>query len=308
MSVVDAGLVVRAPISETSSCGAAGPDRYVLTVTSRGALGIVAAIGSFLAERFCDITEMSQYDDLDADRYFSRVVFRARGEQPETLQTLRQSFEKTATRFDMTWSIQKQEYRPRVLIMVSKADHCLEDLLYRVRTGDLRMEVGAIVSNHETLRPAAERHGIPFYVLPVTPETKQAREAELLAIVEETSSELVILARYMQVLSNDLCEKLAGRAINIHHSLLPSFKGAMPYRQAYERGVKYIGATAHYVTPDLDEGPIIEQAIERVDHVYRANELAAVGRDLECLALAKAVRYHIEKKVFLSGTRTIVFR
>ncbi|SAL80713.1 formyltetrahydrofolate deformylase [Caballeronia arvi] len=308
MSVVDVGLTVHAPASSEIQTAAAGSDRFVLTVTSRGALGLVGAIGGFLAERYCDITEMSQYDDLDADRYFSRVVFRARGEQPQTLQSLREAFERIARKFEMQCSIQTQAYRPRVLIMVSKADHCLEDLLYRVRTGDLRMDVSAIVSNHDALRPAAERHGIPFYVLPVTPETKAAKEAELLKIVEETASELVVLARYMQVLSNDLCEKLAGRAINIHHSLLPSFKGAMPYRQAHDRGVKYIGATAHYVTPDLDEGPIIEQAVERVDHVYSANELAAVGRDLECLALAKAVRYHIERKVFLSGTRTIVFR
>jgi formyltetrahydrofolate deformylase len=308
MSVVQAAVAANAPTIKSGSEGAAGSERYVLTVTSGGALGIVGAIGSFLADRNCDITEMSQYDDLDADRYFSRVVFRTRGEEPQTLPSLREAFGKTAHRFAMDWNIQKQEYRPRVLIMVSKADHCLEDLLYRVRTGDLRMEIGAIVSNHDTLRAAAQRHGIPFHVLPVTPETKAQREADLLDIVEQTSSELVILARYMQVLSNSLCEKLAGRAINIHHSLLPSFKGAMPYRQAYDRGVKYIGATAHYVTPDLDEGPIIEQAVERVDHVYSANELAAVGRDLECLALAKAVRYHIEKKVFLSGTRTIVFR
>jgi formyltetrahydrofolate deformylase len=308
MSVVDVDLTVHAPISNTIQTAAAGSNRFVLTVTSRGALGLVGAIGGFLAERYCDITEMSQYDDLVADRYFSRVVFRARGEQPQTLQTLREGFEHIAFKFEMQWSIQSQAYRPRVLIMVSKADHCLEDLLYRVRTGDLRMDVSAIVSNHETLRPAADRHGIPFYVLPVTPETKATQEAELLEIVEETSSELVVLARYMQVLSNDLCEKLVGRAINIHHSLLPSFKGAMPYRQAYDRGVKYIGATAHYVTPDLDEGPIIEQAVERVDHVYSANELAGVGRDLECLALAKAVRYHIERRVFLSGTRTVVFR
>ncbi|MGF6933650.1 formyltetrahydrofolate deformylase [Paraburkholderia sp. UCT70] len=308
MSVVDAGIAAHAPIAGAGSRGAASSDRYVLTVTSRGALGIVGAIGSFLAERCCDITEMSQYDDLDADRYFSRIAFRARGEAPQALHPLREAFEQTGERFAMRWSIERQEYRPRVLIMVSKADHCLEDLLYRVRTGDLRMDIRAIVSNHDTLRPTAERHGIPFHVLPVTPETKPEREAELLEIVEQTSSELIILARYMQVLSNDLCEKLAGRAINIHHSLLPSFKGALPYRQAYDRGVKYIGATAHYVTPDLDEGPIIEQAIERVDHIYSANELATVGLDLECLALAKAVRYHIEKKVFLSGTRTIVFR
>jgi formyltetrahydrofolate deformylase len=308
MSVVDVGLTVHAPASDAIQTEAAGSNRFVLTVMSRGALGLVGAIGGFLAERYCDITEMSQFDDLNADRYFSRVVFRARGEQPQNLQTLREAFERIARKFEMQWRIQTQAYRPRVLIMVSKADHCLEDLLYRVRTGDLRMDVSAIVSNHETLRAAADRHGIPFYVLPVTPETKATKEAELLEIVEETSSELVVLARYMQVLSNDLCEKLAGRAINIHHSLLPSFKGAMPYRQAYDRGVKYIGATAHYVTPDLDEGPIIEQAVERVDHVYSANELAGVGRDLECLALAKAVRYHIERKVFLSGTRTIVFR
>jgi formyltetrahydrofolate deformylase len=188
MSVVEAAVAVSAPTIKSGSGGTPGSDRYVLTVTSGGALGIVGAIGSFLADRNCDITEMSQYDDLDADRYFSRVVFRARGAEPQTLQSLREAFGKTARRFAMDWNIQKQEYRPRVLIMVSKADHCLEDLLYRVRTGDLRMDIRAIVSNHDTLRAAAERHGIPFHVLPVTPETKAQREADLLDIVEQTSS------------------------------------------------------------------------------------------------------------------------
>jgi formyltetrahydrofolate deformylase len=283
-------------------------DYYVLTVTSRGARGIVGAVGTFLAEHNCDITELAQYDDEEANHYYSRVVFRACENAPETLAILRKDFPRTAARFGMQWHIQARAYRPRVLVMVSKADHCLEDLLYRVRTGDLGMDISAVVSNHETLRAQVEHHGIPYHVLPVTPERKPAQEAELLGLVEETRSELVILARYMQVLSDDLCRKLAGRAINIHHSLLPSFKGAKPYRQAYDRGVKFIGATAHYVTSDLDEGPIIEQAIERVDHQFRAEDLAAAGRDLESLALAKAVRLHIERRVFLSGTRTIVFR
>jgi formyltetrahydrofolate deformylase len=192
--------------------------------------------------------------------------------------------------------------------MVSKFDHCLTDLLYRYHKGELRMRITAIVSNHLDLRPMAEREGIRFIYLPVTAETKAQQEAELLRLVDETGTDLVVLARYMQILSNDLCQQLAGRAINIHHSFLPGFKGAKPYHQAFERGVKLIGATAHYVTSDLDEGPIIEQEVQRVDHALRPDDLVAIGRDTETVALARAVRYHTEHRVFLNQNRTVVFR
>jgi formyltetrahydrofolate deformylase len=208
----------------------------------------------------------------------------------------------------MEWSIHDAEKKPRVLLMVSKFDHCLVDLLYRQRTGVLKMDISAVVSNHPDFKTLVEAQGIPFILLPVTPETKAQQENRLMEIVGETNSELVVLARYMQVLSNDLCRRLRGRAINIHHSFLPGFKGAKPYHQAHERGVKLTGATAHYVTADLDEGPIIEQIVERVDHTYTPEKLAAAGRDSECRALAAAVRFHIERRVFLNGSRTVVFR
>ena len=282
--------------------------RYILMVSCAGTRGIVAALGNFLADRGCFILEMSQFDDVDSGRYFSRVVFRTDAPLPPDLGALRDAFRATAANFGMQWSMHDEDDHPRVLIMVSKADHCLEDLLYRTRTGELKMRIGAVVSNHDTLRALAERHDIPFHVLPVTPETKQAQEAALLRIAEQTGSELVILARYMQILSDDLCRQLAGRAINIHHSFLPGFKGAKPYHQAYERGVKLIGATAHYVTSDLDEGPIIEQVVERIDHGYRPEQLVAAGRDSERLALARAVKLHIERRVFVSGIKTVVFK
>jgi formyltetrahydrofolate deformylase len=208
----------------------------------------------------------------------------------------------------MEWSIHDAEKKPRVLLMVSKFDHCLVDLMYRQRTGVLKMDISAVVSNHPDFKALVEAQDIPFILMPVTPETKAQQENRLMEIVGETNSELVVLARYMQVLSNDLCQRLRGRAINIHHSFLPGFKGAKPYHQAHERGVKLTGATAHYVTADLDEGPIIEQIVERVDHTYTPEKLAAAGRDSECRALAAAVRFHIERRVFLNGSRSVVFR
>ncbi|MFT4437782.1 formyltetrahydrofolate deformylase [Caballeronia sp. 15715] len=281
---------------------------YVLKVTCRGKRGIVAAIGNFLADRGCNILEMAQFDDENHGKYFSRVVFRADTDPAPTLDELRSAFKATASAFGMQWEMRATDERARVLIMVSKFDHCLEDLLYRQRMGEMPMIVTAVVSNHEHLRPLVERHDIPFHVLPVDPENKRAQEEKLLKIVADTNSELVVLARYMQVLSNELCRDLSGRAINIHHSFLPGFKGAKPYHQAFERGVKLIGATAHYVTGDLDEGPIIEQVVERVDHKFRPEQLVAAGRDSEKLALARAVRYHIESRVFLDGNKTVVFK
>jgi formyltetrahydrofolate deformylase len=213
-----------------------------------------------------------------------------------------------ARREQMEWAIYEEDKPARVLVMVSKFDHCLVDLLYRHRRGELQMTMTAVVSNHPDMQALVESHGIPYILLPVTPANKAEQEKRLLDIVEETQSELVVLARYMQILSDDLCRQLRGRAINIHHSFLPGFKGARPYHQAHERGVKLTGATAHYVTADLDEGPIIEQIVERVDHSYDPTRLAAAGRDSECRALSAAVRFHVERRVFLNGNRTVVFR
>jgi len=282
----------------------------VLKASCKGVIGTVSRISTFLAERRCYIMEMQQFDEIQTGRFFVRTVFSTTPGQTPSLDAMKRAFEEelSSAEEDLSWELHDTVSRPKVLLMVSKFDHCLLDLLYRQRTGELKMEVPAIVSNHPDLKPIADWHGIPFHHLPVTQDTKAAQEARLLEIVDETGTDLVVLARYMQVLSRDLCEKLNGRAINIHHSFLPGFKGAKPYHQAHDRGVKLIGATAHYVTSDLDEGPIIEQAVERVDHTYRPEHLVAVGRDTECLALARAVRFHIEHRVFLTGNKTVVFR
>jgi formyltetrahydrofolate deformylase len=284
-------------------------DRHILTVACASARGQVAAISGFLDQRGCYINEFAQFDDVSSGRFFVRCRFRTDPQATPPLVRLRQAFaEGPAARFDMDWAIHDPARRPRVLILVSRFDHCLNDLLYRHRTGELRMDIPAVISNHPDLEPLARQHGIPFLHLPVTPETKAAQEARLRALIAETGSELIVLARYMQVLSDGLCAELHGRAINIHHSFLPGFKGAKPYHRAYERGVKLIGATAHYVTADLDEGPIIEQVVERVDHTHRPEDLVAVGRDCENLALARAVKLHLERRVFINGNRTVVFR
>jgi formyltetrahydrofolate deformylase len=285
-----------------------GKPHYVLNATCDSRLGTVAAVSTFLASRQCYITEMQQFDDVLSGRFFVRINFYGDPVKTPSLADLREQFQSVSTREQMEWAIYDGEKKPRVLIMVSKFDHCLDDLLYRTRTGELKMEITAVVSNHPDLRGLVESQNIPYIHLPVTPDTKAQQEKRLMEIVEETSSDLVILARYMQVLSDDLCRQLRGRAMNIHHSLLPGFKGAKPYHQAHERGVKLTGATAHYVTADLDEGPIIEQIVERVDHTYTPDKLAAAGRDSECRALASAVKFHIEHRVFLNGSRTVVFR
>ena len=245
-----------------------GKPHYILNATCDSRLGTVAAVSGFLASRQCYITEMQQFDDILSGRFFVRVNFFGEPGQTPGIDGLREQFQDVARREQMEWAIYDGEKRPRVLIMVSKFDHCLHDLLYRHRTGELRTEITAVVSNHPDLRGMVEAQGIDYIHLPVTAATKPEQEAKLMEIVARTNSDLVVLARYMQVLSNDLCRQLRGRAINIHHSFLPGFKGAKPYHQAHERGVKLTGATAHYVTADLDEGPIIEQIVERVDHTY----------------------------------------
>jgi formyltetrahydrofolate deformylase len=281
---------------------------FVLTATCDSRVGTVAAISTFLATRQGFIVDMQQYDDVVSGKFFVRTVFFGDGPKSPDINAWREQFMDVARREQMEWAIYEQEKPARVLIMVSKFDHCLVDLLYRQRRGELSMIIPAVVSNHPDMQKLVESHDIPFIHLPVNPENKPEQEARLLQIVEETQSDLVVLARYMQILSDDLCRQLRGRAINIHHSFLPGFKGARPYHQAYDRGVKLTGATAHYVTADLDEGPIIEQIVERVDHSFDPARLAAAGRDSECRALSAAVRFHIEHRVFLNGNRTVVFR
>ena len=283
------------------------PPRYILTLSCGDRPGIVGAVGTFLAEHRCNIVESAQFGDVDTNRFMMRVCFERLAGAPGEV-TLRDAFAIVAATFAMQWEMHDALVRPRVLLMVSKFDHCLNDLLYRYKVGALAMDPVAIVSNHRDAYQLAASHDVPFHHLPITAATRDAQEARLAALIEETGAELVVLARYMQVLSDRLCERLAGRAINIHHSFLPSFKGSRPYSQAHARGVKLIGATAHYVTRELDEGPIIEQEVARVTHGMSVEELASVGRDVECQALARAVRYHVERRVFLNGPKTVVFR
>jgi formyltetrahydrofolate deformylase len=285
----------------------ADPGQYILKATCASRMGTVARISTFLADRRCYIDEMQQFDDTMTRHFHMRCAFRPDNGRTPPLDDLRRQFAGVAQAEEMQWSMHDTRERMRVLLMVSKYDHCLEDLLYRWRTNELRMDIAAVVSNHPDLRERVERDGLRYEHLPVTPDTKHAQEQRLLALIDETHSELVVLARYMQILSDGLCESLRGRAINIHHSFLPGFKGAKPYHQAHQRGVKLIGATAHYVTADLDEGPIIEQVVERVSHAHTPDALAAVGRDSERTALSRAVRCHVEHRVVLDGDRTVVF-
>lgn len=280
--------------------------RFILTATGPSTRGQVAAISRFVDEEAGYIEEFDQFDDSATRCFFARAVFRA-AHSPDAAVALANKFRTAAEDFGLSAEVRSERDRPRVLILVSRPDHCLRDLLYRRARGELSMEITAVVSNHRDLALLVEQYGLRFVHLPVSKETRARQERELAALIDETDSELVVLARYMQILSDDFARRLHGRAINIHHSFLPGFKGARPYRQAYERGVKLIGATAHFVTPDLDEGPIIEQAVERVTHTAVPNDLAASGRDCECRALAHAVRCYIERRVFLNGDRTVVF-
>ena len=281
---------------------------FILTATCASRMGTTAAITGFLAARRLYIIEMQQFDDVLTRRFFVRVVFCGVAGEPVDLPGLRGAFAAVAAAEALQWQMHDGSHRARVIILVSKLDHCLEDLLYRWRIGELNMDVTAIVSNHQTLQPLAERHSIPFHYLPVTPQTKAAQESRLLELIDSTSSEIVVLARYMQILSDDTARRLAGRAVNIHHSFLPGFKGAKPYHQAHSRGVKLIGATAHYVTGDLDEGPIIEQIVERVDHSFTPEMLVAAGRDSERRALATAIRLILDHRVFMNDGKTVVFK
>jgi formyltetrahydrofolate deformylase len=268
--------------------------------------GIVHAVTAFLFGHGCDIVEHRQFDDPIRHALFLRTEFVARGDTDAAQLSAAFRFE-VADEFAMDFQLSNDSPQ-RVLVMVSKMGHCLNDLIFRWRAGSLNADLVAVVSNHEDLRPMAEAGGLPFIHVPVTPESKPQAEQRLLELVDEYGADLVVLARYMQVLSDNLCLKLLGRAINIHHSFLPGFKGAKPYHQAFDRGVKLVGATVHYVTPDLDEGPIIEQEVIRIDHNYDPRALTIVGRDAEAIALARAVRWHSERRVLLNERSTVVFR
>ncbi|TAL84276.1 MAG: formyltetrahydrofolate deformylase [Rhodanobacter sp.] len=283
------------------------PPQYILTLSCPDQSGIVAAVSSQLAANGCNILEAQQYGDLETSRFFMRLVFLGTAEN-DSLAAMKQVFEPLAQRFDMRWSLNNRERRRRVLLMVSRFDHCLADILYRWRTDELAMEIVGIVSNHprDTFRHL-DFSDIPFHYLPVDRNNKLGQEARVLAVIEQSRTELVVLARYMQVLSNRLANKLAGRCINIHHSFLPGFKGARPYHQAHRRGVKLIGATAHFVTSDLDEGPIIEQDIERISHHDTAEDMIRIGRDIERRVLARTLRYVLDDRVLVDGHKTVIF-
>jgi formyltetrahydrofolate deformylase len=284
------------------------PNTFILTLSCPERPGIVHAVTAFLFGHGCDIVEHRQFDDPIRHALFLRTEFVARGDTDTDATQLSAAFRsEVADEFAMDFQLADDKPQ-RVLVMVSKMGHCLNDLIFRWRAGSLHADLVAVVSNHEDLRPMAEAGGLPFIHVPVTPDSKPQAEQQLLELVDEYSADVVVLARYMQVLSDTLCLKLLGRAINIHHSFLPGFKGAKPYHQAYDRGVKLVGATAHYVTPDLDEGPIIEQEIIRIDHTHDPRALTIVGRDAEAIALARAVRWHSERRVLLNERSTVVFR
>jgi formyltetrahydrofolate deformylase len=282
-------------------------NEFILQASCKAAGGIVAAVTTYLWSKSCYIAEMHQFDDEATGLFFMRAVCRIDSDQIN-ISEIEEDFTEVAELFSIKWQMHNKSKPCRVLIMVSKFDHCLDDLLYRHHKGELPMDITAIISNHKDVRPMAEREGIRFIYLPITKENKPEQEQALLDVIEETQTDLVVLARYMQILSDGLSKKLSGRAINIHHSFLPGFKGAKPYHQAFNRGVKLIGATAHYVTSDLDEGPIIEQSVQAVDHTYTSEMLVAAGRDTETIALANAVKYHINYRVFIAGSRTVVFK
>ena len=280
--------------------------RHILTLSCPDRPGIVYGVAETLYGIGCNIVDSAQFSDPGSGHFFMRVTFSA--EHAGATAELREAFTPAATTFGMTWQMHEAATRPRLLIMVSRFGHCLNDLLYRYRIGALPVDIPAIVSNHRDFYQLAASYNVPFHYLPVTGQNKPVQEAKLLELVDEESVDLVVLARYMQVLSPDICGRLPGRIINIHHSFLPSFRGAKPYQQAYEKGVKLIGATAHYVTATLDEGPIIDQEVTRVDHSMTPEDLISAGRDIESSVLARAVKAHVERRVLINGNRTVVFR
>lgn len=282
-------------------------DNWILTAQCPSQLGTVDVVTRYLREHNCYVTEHQSFDDRASRQFFIRVEFRPEGEALDASR-FAADFATRADPFGMDFELTPPGRLTPVVIMVSRADHCLNDLLYRYRTGQLPITIKAVISNHPDLAPLAEWHGLEYHHLPITAETKPEQEAAVWRIIEQSDAELVVLARYMQVLSSEMCERLSGRAINIHHSLLPGFKGAKPYHQAFDKGVKLVGATAHYINDDLDEGPIISQGVEPVSHADSPEDLVARGRDIECLTLARAVSLHVQRRVFLNGRRTVVFQ
>jgi formyltetrahydrofolate deformylase len=278
---------------------------FALRVQCPSTRGIVAAISTFLADQSCNITDSSQFDDTGTGNFFMRISFRSEGDKG--LDDLRAGFAPIAEQFGMQAEFFDEMVKRRVIIMVSRFGHCLNDLLYRSRIGALPVEIAAVISNHMDYQKIVVNQDIPYYCIKVTPQNKAQAEAEQMRIVTETGAELIVLARYMQVLSDEMCRKMSGRIINIHHSFLPSFKGANPYKQAFEKGVKLIGATSHYVTADLDEGPIIEQDIIRVTHAQSNDDYVSLGRDVESQVLSRAIHAHVHGRVFINGSKTVVF-
>ncbi|THH38169.1 formyltetrahydrofolate deformylase [Aliishimia ponticola] len=279
--------------------------KYALTVTCKSTRGIVAAIATYMVEHGCNITDSAQFDDMETGNFFMRVSFHS--EEGVDLEKMREGFADTAEKFEMTYNFHDEAEKMKVVIMVSRFGHCLNDLLYRVRIGALPIEVVAVISNHMDYQKVVVNQDIPFHCIKVTKENKPQAEAAIMQVVEDTEADLIVLARYMQILSDEMCQKMSGKIINIHHSFLPSFKGANPYKQAFQRGVKLIGATSHYVTADLDEGPIIEQDIVRITHAQSANDYVSLGRDVESQVLARAIHAHAHHRVFLNGNKTVVF-
>ena len=287
------------------NCCAMEKKQYILNLSCNDQVGIVAAVTGGLADKGLFILELSQYSDPTTGQFFMRIYFETTIEVSE--KEIGKAFDTIAKQFKMTWDLHDKDFRPKVLLMVSKHSHCLNGLLHRWSNGSLPVEIAAVVSNHGDLEKMASWYNVPFHLIPITSENKSKQEDKLLQLVEKEGIDLIVLARYMQILTEKLCQKMSGRIINIHHSFLPSFKGAKPYHQAFDRGVKIIGATAHYVTADLDEGPIIDQETIRVRHDQTAKELVQLGQDVECQVLARAVKWHIEQRVILNGHKTVVF-
>jgi formyltetrahydrofolate deformylase len=281
-------------------------EHLILKFSCQDQPGIVASVASLFSLQGFNIRESSQFEDTYTRQFFMRTVLES-VEGPKQLADIKSAFSAVANRYGMNWEIYDAEYKPRVVIAVSQWGHCLNALLNSWKQGSLPVEIVAVVSNHRDMQSLVDWYGLPYHYLPVNKDNKEQQEQQILNLMQETQAELLVLARYMQILSNHLCEKLSGKAINIHHSFLPGFKGAKPYHQAYDRGVKLIGATAHYVTTELDEGPIIEQAVERVSHSQTPDQLVEIGRDIEAVVLQRAVRWHAEHRVLLNGSKTVVF-
>jgi len=292
---------------ETKTLSLRGGEVYILLLSCQNRRGIVARVANHIFEAGFNIADSRQFDEVETNQFFMRIEINPA--HPEfDMEEWRASFAEVAREFDMKWTLRAEWRRMRVMILASKFDHCLADLLYRWRIGELPIDIAAVIANYpRESYPHLDFSGIPFHYLPVKRETKMEQEAQIWSLVQSTGTELVVLARYMQILSPQLCEALSGRCINIHHSFLPSFKGAKPYHQAFDRGVKIIGATAHYVTTDLDEGPIIEQGAQRVDHSFTPDDLVEIGRDVECTVLARAVLWHVQRRVLINGHKTVVF-